>query len=334
MVSAKIHGSAFSLAIPSWEDAMKLRVSGLLAITACIAAVASNQLHAATLTTVVSFNGSNGASPVVSRLLVDANGNLFGTTFFGPYDDGTVFEIAKTAGGYATTPTTLVSFNATPGAGPYGGVIADADGNLLGTTAYGGVGTGEGTVFEIAKTASGYATTATTLVSSFNRATSGRLPFAGLVAYANGNLFGAANAGGANNDGTIFEVAKTAGGYASSPIIVVTFDGANGAFPVSLGSLIIDADGNLFGMTQGGGANNGGTVFEIAKTAGGYASAPTILYSFCAKTNCTEGTDPLGSLVAAPTATSSARPLMAVRITTVRCSKSRKPTKATAPPRR
>src|SRR5215472_15922018 len=68
---------------------------------------------------------------------------------------GTVFEIAKTAGGYASTPTTLVSFcllaNCVDGAQPEGRLIADANGNLFGTTVFGGAH-GHGTVFEIAKT--------------------------------------------------------------------------------------------------------------------------------------------------------------------------------------
>ena len=46
-----------------------------------------------------------------------------------------MFEIAKTASGYASTPTTLVSFNGTDGAVPDGGLIADANGDLFGTTA-------------------------------------------------------------------------------------------------------------------------------------------------------------------------------------------------------
>jgi hypothetical protein len=70
---------------------------------------------------------------------------------------------------------------------------------------------------------------------------------------------------------------------------------ADGANPQA--GLLSDANGNLFGTTPLGGANNqtvepgmevlGGTVFEIAKTASGYASTPTVLYSFCAKPNCT-----------------------------------------------
>ncbi len=64
---------------------------------------------------------------------------------------GTVFEIAKTATGYASTPTTLVSFDGTNGESPYGGLIADANGDLFGTTFAGGANT-YGTVYELSST--------------------------------------------------------------------------------------------------------------------------------------------------------------------------------------
>src|SRR5271166_4671786 len=111
--------------------------SALLLIAVCLAivAVAPGQSRAADLTSLVSFNGTNGETPLAG-LIADANGNLFGTTLDGgAYGDGTVFEIAKTARGYASTPTTLVSFNGTNGAYPYyATLIADANGNLFGTT--------------------------------------------------------------------------------------------------------------------------------------------------------------------------------------------------------
>ena len=73
-------------------------------------------------------------------LIADAHGDLFGTTASqaGRTTIGTVFEIAKTAHGYASTPTTLVSFNGTNGADPHGSLIADANGDLFGTTASAG----------------------------------------------------------------------------------------------------------------------------------------------------------------------------------------------------
>ena len=73
---------------------------------------------APTLTTLVSFNGTDGDNPHAG-LIADAAGDLFGTTRGGGANgDGTVFEIAKTGSGYASTPTTLVSFNGTNGAIP------------------------------------------------------------------------------------------------------------------------------------------------------------------------------------------------------------------------
>ena len=86
-----------------------------------------------------------------------------------------MFEIAKTATGYASAPTTLVSFNGTNGADPAGGLIADANGNLFGTTFARRGERRVGTVFEIAKTATGYASTPTTLVS-FNGSQRWRVP--------------------------------------------------------------------------------------------------------------------------------------------------------------
>jgi hypothetical protein len=71
---------------------------------------------AATLTTLVSFNRTN--DPFIT-LIADAAGDLLGTTYFdGANDVGTVFEIAKTPSGYASTPTMLFSFDGTNGAVP------------------------------------------------------------------------------------------------------------------------------------------------------------------------------------------------------------------------
>jgi len=239
-------------------------------------------------TTLFSFNGTDGSTPV-SSLIIDAHGNLFGTTESGgANNDGTVFEIVHTASGYAKHPTTLFSFDGTDGSAPHAGLIADANGDLFGTTSQGGANN-RGTVFEIAKTASGYASTPTTLVS-FNGA-DGLGPGSSLIIDANGNLFGTTGLGGANNDGTVFEIAETASGYASTPTTLVSFNGTDGS--TLNGSLIMDANGNLFGTTATGGANNDGTVFEIAKTASGYASTPTTLVSF----NGTDGRQPETALI-------------------------------------
>jgi uncharacterized repeat protein (TIGR03803 family) len=265
--------------------------------------------YASTPTTLVRFGSADGANPRAG-LIADDKGNLFGTTTSGgANNDGTVFEIRKTAHGYANTPTTLVSFNGADGGGanPSAGVIMDANGNLFGTTASGGAFGGAdvgGTVFEITKTAHGYANTPTILVSfcALADCADGNAPGGGLIIDAEGNLFGTtqftAEARGANlgKGGTVFEVVKTASGYASTPTTLVSFNGADGANPVA--SLIMDAKGNLFGTTYLGGTPGLGTVFEVVKTASGYASTPTTLVSFCALANCADGDRPQAGLIA------------------------------------
>ncbi len=224
--------------------------------------------------TLVRFNSQTGSHPDAG-LIADAAGDLFGTTHNGgAAGGGTVFEIVHSSGIYFNTPVTLVSFSGTNG--PVGGLITDAAGDLFGTTA--GGGTGNGTVFEIQKTPTGYASTATTLVSFSG--TNGSTPSAGLFRDAAGNLIGTTSGGGANPNGTVFEILKTAAGYANAPTTLASFNGTNGANPNS--DVIADANGNLFGTTSRGGANalNDGTVFEIPKSGAGYASSPTILVSF------------------------------------------------------
>ena len=139
-----------------------------------------------------------------------------------------MFEIAKTASGYASTPTTLVSFNGSGnGADPQGSLIADANGDLFGTTASGGAN-GDGTVFEIAKTAHRLRQhphhpgqlqrqpTAPRPVRRPDRRRQ-RRPVRHDIS------------GGATGDGTVFEIAKTAAGYASTPTTLVSFNGSQSA---------------------------------------------------------------------------------------------------------
>lgn len=244
--------------------------------------------YASTPTTLVDFDCTSGNNPE-GGLLADANGNLFGTTALGgAYGNGTVFEIVKTSSGYATTPITLVSFDGIEAGIPQAGLIADANGNLYGTTAVGGVG--YGVVFELARTTSGFTSSPTILVNFDN--THGATPQAALIADTSGNLFGTTNQGGASGYGVVFEIAKSTSGYASTPTILFNFDSVNGAFPIA--GLTIDANGNLFGTASQGGMAGNGTAFEIVKTSGVYAGSPTTLVSF----NGSNGAVPPTGLIA------------------------------------
>ena len=181
---------------------------------------------------------------------------------------GHSFALARDGHGGTTvvdpspTLTTLYYFSGTDGSDPDGGVIVDAAGDLFGTTANGGAN-GDGTVFELVKMGTGYDSTPTTLVS-FN-GTNGSNPYGGLIADAAGNLFGETSTGGTYGDGTVFAIAKTSSGYASTPTTIVSFNGTDGKSPI--GGLIADAAGDLFGVTEYGGASGEGTVFEIVDRA-------------------------------------------------------------------
>lgn len=223
------------------------------------------------LTTLATFDGTNGANPV-SGLIFDAAGDLYGTTTSGgPGGQGTVFEIA--AG--TTTLSTVDWFNFTYGASP-GALTIDLSGNIYGVTQGGGANY-EGTVFKI--TGGRYLS----VIATFNN-TNGSYPTGGLYVDGAGNVFGTTSQGGANNDGTVFEI--PAGTKTVNTL--VNFNGTNGSGPA--GTLIADASGNLYGTTGYGGADNDGTVFKIA--------AGTDILTTLASLDGTQGEYPSAGLIA------------------------------------
>ena len=158
--------------------------------------------------------GANGSHPG-GRLLVDASGNLFGTTLSGgAHGAGTVFEIKKTSGVYASAPTVLTSFSSGIVPSGSGNLVEDAAGDLFGTTT--------SSVFEVQKTGSSYAAPASLLSIPFPVGTQ----IGSLTIDANGDIFGTTISGGANDDGTVFEIEKTATGYASAPTTLASFTSA------------------------------------------------------------------------------------------------------------
>jgi uncharacterized repeat protein (TIGR03803 family) len=217
-----------------------------------------------TLNTLVNFTGGNGANPKAG-LIADGNGNLFGTTFEGGIsNNGTVFELVNNNGTY--TLNTLFKFSGNNGSAPVPGLIADANGDLFGTTMQGGPNN-DGTVFELVNNNGTY--TLNTLVNftgSGNVNANGADPVGGLIADANGDLFGTTELGGSYNDGTVFELVNNNGTYTLNTLF--NFNGGNGAD--SVGGLIADANGDLFGTTMQGGPNNDGTVFELVNNNGTY----------------------------------------------------------------
>src|SRR5271165_2017459 len=114
-------------------------------------------------------------------------------------------------------------------------------------------------------------------------------PTDGVFIDAAGDLFGTTHSGGANNLGTVFEIPASGASYGGAGTLV-NFSSQTGTHPDA--GLISDAAGDLFGTTHDGGANGGGTVFEIVRTSGIYLSNPVTLISF------TAGSGPVGGLIA------------------------------------
>ncbi|MBE8966559.1 hypothetical protein IQ277_09960 [Nostocales cyanobacterium LEGE 12452] len=210
------------------------------------------QAFAATLTTVVNSNGSNGATPRAGVLKGNGtDNNLYGTTSAGGTSGkGTAFKLTPTA---YTTLTTLINFTGKSGinkeTNPVARLFQAADGNLYGATFTGGT-SDLGTVFKLAKTAF----TALTILANFT-GTNGANPAGRLITGTDGNLWGTSSTGGANKKGTIFKVSPTTRALTT----ITSFSGTNGATP--LARLQLATDRNYYGSASAGGASAKGTAY-------------------------------------------------------------------------
>ena len=177
-----------------------------------------------------------------------------------------MFEVKKVGGVYATTPTTLTSFASGMTPSGSGNLVEDAAGDLFGTTT--------SSVFEVKKTGSSYGAPTSLLSIPFPVGTQ----IGSLTIDAKGDIFGTTISGGANDAGSVFEIEKTAAGYVNGAAILASFTVADGQLSLNhTKTLIVDANGDLFGTTDPSAQNSGGVVYEIVRTANGYESTPTIV---------------------------------------------------------
>src|SRR5436190_21421234 len=245
-------------------------VATMLMSIASVAAPGSANAQSYIFKVLASFDGGNGKNPT-GGLIVDGQGNLFGTTLLGGSDDeGTVFELP--AG--TSTPMTLASFNGTNGANPQASLFADSQGNFFGTAPNGGAN-GNGAVFEVT------ADSHTLLTLASFSGVDGAFPTGALVADSRGNFFGTTQQGGTSHSGNVFEL--PAGSH--TPVNLASFTAG-----IPEAGVVRDAQDNLFGTTFVGGTSGLGSVFELP--AGG--NTFITLASF----NSNNGANPVAGLLA------------------------------------
>ncbi len=229
-----------------------------------------------TETVLHSFAGgtTDGRNPYGGLLRGSARGNLYGTTLGdGSGGYGTVFKVSKTG-----KETVRYNFNGADGAYPNAGLIRDGKGNLYGTTLDGGA-SGYGTVFKIDTSG-----TETVLHNFTGGTTDGCYPDATPALDKKDNLYGTTVECGSSNVGTIWKVNKK-----GSETVLHNFasGSSDGARPYA--GVIMDAKGNLYGVTtEGGGAFDDGVVYEL-NTRG----VLTVLHSFAGS----DGESPVGGLI-------------------------------------
>jgi uncharacterized repeat protein (TIGR03803 family) len=282
----------------------------------CALAMLDAAAYAQTYTILHNFTGGNDGENPYAALTLDRAGNLYGTTTasYGGNGGGTVFKLTHRNGDWTFAllydvggfggltigpngslygannndavfnlqpplhflpnllgPWMETTLNTSP-AGSYAGVVFDRAGNIYGTT-YEGGSYGGGSVFEISPSNGGWSYT---VLHSFGHGVDGSLPISGLILDAAGNLYGTTESGGADGNGTVYELSPSADGWTENLLHSFT-GGDDGGNPY--GGLIFDASGNLYGATPGlysGG--QGGSVFKL--TPSGASWTFSVLYSF------------------------------------------------------
>jgi len=233
-----------------------------------------------TETVLHSFTGgtTDGCYPHGS-LIIDAEGNLYGTTDeCGTSNLGTVFMVSSSG-----AETVLHSFagGSSDGNYPfYAGLLMDTEGNLYGSTYYGGA-SNEGVVYKL--TESG---TLTVLHSFAGDTKDGCYPYGTPAMDKNGNLYGTTEHCGASGYGIVWKVS-----HKGKETVLHSFKGGSSDGAYSTAGVIVDAKGNLYGDTEAGGASDLGTVYELKKMK--KKDTITLLHSFAGS----DGQYPAGNLL-------------------------------------
>jgi len=261
------------------------RMSCLLAIAAL--ALIVMPADAQNFSIVNSFTGGTAGQGPQVGVTMDRGGNLYGTTTRGGYlggdcqqqlGCGLVYKLTAHGSGWTLSP--LYAFTgSSDGNMPLSRVVFGPDGALYGTTQSGGIGCngdGCGTIYRLTPPAticrSFSCPWTETIIHKFN-GFDGAMPSGDLVFDQSGNIYGTTQKGGMDNEGTVFQLSHSSGGWTLNTLLSCTF--ASGLAPQS--GVILDQAGNVYGTTYAGGSGFG-VVFELSPSGSGWSEA--ILYTF------------------------------------------------------
>lgn len=194
------------------------------------------------------FSGTTSNPQGGMALSTDLNLNLFGTTKSGgSASKGTIYKMSSSGG-----ITTIINFTGANGQAPLSGLIRHSNGNFYGTMS----GTsGFGTLFKLTQTGT---LSKLVVMTGTDGASPGAQPAGTMMPANDGNLYGVTSAGGTSNQGTIYKL-TTSGSYSVLKHFHGSPEGAAPAYQPVQGS-----DGNLYGTTSQGGADNLGTIYKIS----------------------------------------------------------------------
>jgi uncharacterized repeat protein (TIGR03803 family) len=195
----------------------------------------------------------------------------------------------------AQTESTIYTFSGTSGGRPAAALVFDKAGNLYGTTEANSYNLG--TVFEISPVAGG-GWNFTTIYNFQDNSTDGESPATNLLIDVAGNLYGATTAGGASSScfggcGTVFELSPSTSGVWTKTTLY-SFGAVSTDATGPIGNIVMDAAGNIYGATAGGGSYGTGTVYKLSPQSGG-GWIESVLHEF-GKTPAV-GLDPRGGVV-------------------------------------
>ena len=240
-----------------------------------------------THTVLYSFTGGADGGEPYKGVTLDSEGNLYGTAVTGgggSCEGGCGVAYKLTHVGSTWTQSVIHTFTGgDDGSGPGAGLTLDKNGNIYGMAPTGGA-YGLGTIFRLRLQPKG--DWKLKVLHAFTGGDDGATGSAGRLVLHKGALYGAATVGGANGQGTVFSLKHIPGQWQFQTLY--SFKGQPDAgFPY--GGLTFDPAGNLYGTTYYDGANNFGSVYQLAPQPDG-SWTERVLYSFKG------GKDGLGSI--------------------------------------